>query len=138
MQSEIKVKETIFKRIDELKTKVINISQEIDAERKESNEEDTAVKQDLIAKKQIVQNQIFDLQNALQEDNSDDAEYGKEYSLEINGVKRKVTIVHPSEADPISGKISAESPLAKAIAGKNYGDNIEVNTPMGVQNYKIV
>ena len=44
-------------------------------------------------------------------------------------------IVGSQEADPFSGKISNESPIAKAIFNKKVGDIVEVESPNGV--YKI-
>ena len=44
-------------------------------------------------------------------------------------------IVGSQEADPFSGKISNESPIAKALFDKKVGDIVEVEAPNG--NYKI-
>lgn len=44
-------------------------------------------------------------------------------------------IVGSQEADPFSGKISNESPIAKALFDKKVGDVVEVEAPNG--NYKI-
>lgn len=44
-------------------------------------------------------------------------------------------IVGSQEADPFSGKISDESPIAKAIFNKKVGDIVEVEAPNG--KYKI-
>ena len=53
-----------------------------------------------------------------------------------NGEK-EYTIVGGQEADPMSGKISNESPLAAAFLGKKKGDKVEVELPAGAQQYKI-
>jgi len=50
----------------------------------------------------------------------------------------KFTIVGSTEADPIKGFISNESPLGKAFLGKKQGDEIEVDTPKGKLKYKIL
>ena len=42
------------------------------------------------------------------------------------------------EADPISGKISHESPLGLALLGKKVGEQIEVDAPVGKLIYKIL
>ena len=42
------------------------------------------------------------------------------------------------ESDPMKGLISNESPMGKALIGKTKGDVVDVNTPAGVQKYKIV
>ncbi|GBG04455.1 transcription elongation factor GreA [Lactobacillus rodentium] len=41
------------------------------------------------------------------------------------------TIVGSDESDPLSGKISNESPIAKALLGKKKGDTVTINTPGG-------
>ena len=43
-----------------------------------------------------------------------------------------------TEADPIAGKISNESPVGQAILGKKVDDIVEVETLDGVVKYKIV
>ena len=47
-------------------------------------------------------------------------------------------IVGVDEADIKQGKISLDSPLARAAIGKSVSDEIEVRTPNGVQAYEIV
>ncbi len=42
------------------------------------------------------------------------------------------------ESDPLSGKISNESPLGKALIGKSKGEEVDVTTPAGVQRYKVL
>ncbi len=48
------------------------------------------------------------------------------------------TIVGPTEADRGQGKLSAESPIAKALLDHPVGDTVEVATPKGVRRLKIV
>jgi transcription elongation factor GreA len=47
-------------------------------------------------------------------------------------------IVGSQEASILDGKISNESPLGKAIVGKNVGDTISVMSPAGKKEYVIV
>ena len=47
------------------------------------------------------------------------------------------TIVGTAESDPLKNKISNESPVGKAILGKNKGTVVDVNVPAGVIQYKI-
>jgi transcription elongation factor GreA len=49
----------------------------------------------------------------------------------------KYTIVGAPEADPEKGLISYHSPLAKALIGKEVGDEVEVKLPSGVKVYEI-
>ncbi len=46
-------------------------------------------------------------------------------------------LVDPSEASPLSGKISIASPVGAAILGRNRGEKIAVKTPRGEQVYLI-
>jgi transcription elongation factor GreA len=54
-----------------------------------------------------------------------------------NGAQTFV-IVGAVESDPAAGFISNESPLGAAFLGHKKGDKIEVKTPKGVTEYKIV
>jgi len=50
----------------------------------------------------------------------------------------KYHLVSGFESDPEKGKLSAYSPLGKAILGKKKGDSIELETPNGQISYKII
>ena len=47
------------------------------------------------------------------------------------------TIVGPTEANLEAGKLSAESPVAKALLGHAPGDVVEVQTPRGPRSYRV-
>jgi len=48
------------------------------------------------------------------------------------------TIVGSAEADPMSFKISNESPVGAALLGKKIGDEVEVIVPGGTNKFKIL
>ena len=52
--------------------------------------------------------------------------------------KEEYIIVGSTEADPLHGKISNESPVGKALLGMMQGDKVKVSTPRGVLEYKIM
>ncbi len=56
---------------------------------------------------------------------------------EATGGVQTWTIVGPTEADRANGKISAESPVARALLGHAPGDTVEVQTPRGVRRLRI-
>lgn len=58
-----------------------------------------------------------------------DMEYGDEFEY---------TVVGSAEADPMNNKISFESPVGRAILGKNKGETVEVTVPAGKLKYKII
>ncbi len=47
-------------------------------------------------------------------------------------------VVGSTEADPMNGKISDESPLGKALLGKKIGDEVIVDAPAGELRFKIL
>jgi transcription elongation factor GreA len=47
-------------------------------------------------------------------------------------------VVGPKEADPVNGRISYESPIGKSLLGHSVGDTIQVETPGGKVNLKII
>lgn len=55
-----------------------------------------------------------------------------------NGNTRKFQVVGTVEADPLNGKISDESPIGKALLGRQIGDSVEIVTPAETAIYKII
>ena len=47
--------------------------------------------------------------------------------LDMGGRKVEYTLVGPTEANPLEGKISNESPIGKAIFGRKAGEDFEFN-----------
>ena len=54
-----------------------------------------------------------------------------------DGIDEEYTIVGKAEADPFSGKISNESPIAQALLGKKVGDKVSIDTPGGSMEVEI-
>jgi len=53
------------------------------------------------------------------------------------GNEKTIEIVDQVQADPMSGKISNESPIGAALVNRLEGDNVEVELPAGMKTYKI-
>lgn len=47
-------------------------------------------------------------------------------------------LVHPDEANPLSGKMSSGSPVGASIIGRSVGDTVTVDTPAGSKRYEIL
>lgn len=47
-------------------------------------------------------------------------------------------IVGSQEANPMSGRISDDSPFGRAMVGKREGDIVEVEAPVGVLKFEVV
>ncbi len=54
-----------------------------------------------------------------------------------SGDELKYTIVGSVESDPERGLISFQSPMARALIGKEEGDEVELNLPSGKKRYDI-
>jgi transcription elongation factor GreA len=57
---------------------------------------------------------------------------------EDSGDKVKYKIVGEHEANVREGKISVNSPIARALISKSKGDSAEVTTPRGARSYEIL
>ena len=52
---------------------------------------------------------------------------GATVSLDMGGRVVEYTLVGPTEANPLEGKISNESPIGKAVMGHKAGETVEFN-----------
>jgi len=68
---------------------------------------------------------------------TDVVQIGSVVVVERSGKDETYLIVGSEEADPLSGKVSNESPLGKAFLGKKRGESFEVKTPGGSMTYKV-
>lgn len=59
--------------------------------------------------------------------------FDKEFDEEVD-----YQIVGSTEADPMSGRISNESPVGQSLLGHKVGDVVEVETPGGVCLYEVL
>ena len=55
-----------------------------------------------------------------------------------SGKAKEFQVVGTVEADPLSGKISDESPIGRALIDQKVGDKVEIKTPAETATYKIV
>jgi len=70
----------------------------------------------------------------------DKVTFGATVELMDIETKERLTyqIVGNFEAEPESGKISYESPLARALIGKEVGDDVILKSPKGNKTYEIL
>ncbi|GIW65951.1 MAG: transcription elongation factor GreA [Candidatus Parcubacteria bacterium] len=108
--------------------------------------------QSALEEQKRLERRIFEIENILKTSKvikskpikSDKVNIGTEIEVEIidNKVKdnkktMKFKIVGFGESDPLSGKISIESPLGKSLLGKKIGDVVEVSVGKKIIKYKI-
>lgn len=63
---------------------------------------------------------------------------GSVVKVQMNGKEKTYQIVGSTEADPVTGKVSNESPIGVALLGAKVGDEVRATTPAGPQVYKIL
>jgi len=56
---------------------------------------------------------------------------------QASGKEHAFTLVGPTEADLKNGRLSAESPVARALIGARAGDIVAVQTPGGERRYRV-
>ncbi|MBO5928698.1 MAG: transcription elongation factor GreA [Clostridia bacterium] len=90
----------------------------------------------------IIEGRIAEIENQLKnvhvldenEFTTEDVHVGSVVTVRTKGKKTDVTyqIVGSTEADPLNGRISDESPIGKALIGHKAGDQVEAETPGGI------
>ncbi len=68
---------------------------------------------------------------------SDMVTIGCRVKIESDGKEKVLTIVGSTEADPLKGLISNESPLGQALLGKKIGEIAELKVPAGRKSYVV-
>lgn len=63
---------------------------------------------------------------------------GSSIKIESKNGTQDFVIVGAAESDPVNGFISNESPLGKAFLGQKKSSVVEVRTPKGIVEYKII
>jgi transcription elongation factor GreA len=70
----------------------------------------------------------------------DTVRVGDWVTVSENGLEEeeRYHLVGPAEANPAEGRISNESPLGKALLGAKVGDEVRVNAPGGLVEFRVV
>lgn len=81
----------------------------------------------------IAESRILEIQDILKQakiiraSKKNKIDLGATVALDMGGRKMEYTIVGPTEANPLEGKISNESPIGKALLGHKAGEAFEFN-----------
>jgi len=132
-------------QLEEVKVKLKEVAQKIKEAREygdlSENAEYHEAKNEqsfLLGKEQELEDKI---KNAKIIEESSDKSYvsiGSTVEVKSSGTDETYQIVGSDESDPLSGKISADSPIGKALVGHSVGDEVSVETPAGELKYKIL
>ena len=128
---------SIEKRIAELRKHLLEIVNTIEIERHESKDDEQGILDELLGQKQILESELQDLESALCEIKTNNLKVC-EYSLKKDGKKIKVMIVNNSMVDSTKGLISKNCPLAKALSKARVGELLKIPTPLGDSEYLLL
>ena len=90
-----------------------------------------------------VESRIYELEDGIhravviEAKDSDAVSIGCRVKIESDGKEKVLTIVGSTEADPMKGLISNESPLGQALLGKKVGETAELKVPAGRKAYVV-
>jgi transcription elongation factor GreA len=131
--------------LSKLVAKRANIADAIKTAREQGDLSENAEYQSARAEQEKNEARITEIENILQnvelikKPRSDSKiQLGTLVTLKAGGKTKEFQVVGTVEADPLSGKISDESPIGKALIGKSLGDSVEITTPAETTTYKIV
>jgi transcription elongation factor GreA len=72
------------------------------------------------------------------ESGSDVVAFGSRVTLREDGEQLSYTLVSAVDADAAEGRVSVESPVAKALLGARTGDTVEIPTPKRTRRLEIL
>lgn len=94
----------------------------------------------------LLENRIFEIEQIVKDAQVIDdqakktgaVQVGSTVIVEVRGQTKTFTIVGSNEADPLAGKISNESPIGMSLLGAKVNEIVDVTTPGGTIEYRIV
>lgn len=100
----------------------------------ETKEEQAFIEGRILELEDLVHNAVV----VSEEKNKMYAQVGSTVLVSKGSKKEQFTIVGIEEANPLQGKISINSPLGTAFLNQSKGAVVEVKTPKGITQYKIL
>jgi transcription elongation factor GreA len=136
----------LVEKLKEMKTigrKIL--ADKLDHYRNDENFEENSAISEVLEEKESLEKEIVELEDTLEKsevvkngNKCKTVDIGCKVELESKGKKKTINLVSSISSDPESGKVSAESPLGKAIVGKGVGQIAVVDTPQGKNKFKVV
>jgi transcription elongation factor GreA len=87
-----------------------------------------------------LRDRLFGAKIATEQVGDGSVQFGSTVTLveEASGRELTYTLVGSAEADAAAGKLSAESPVGRALVGRRAGDTAKVSTPKGDRRFEVV
>lgn len=131
--------------LDSLVDKRAGIADAIKTAREQGDLAENAEYQSVRAEQERNEARISEIENVLQNveiikkpRGDSKVQLGSIVKLKNDGKTKEFQVVGTVEADPLSGKISDESPIGQALLGKKVGDAVELVTPADSTTYKVI
>ena len=137
-------REKIQNELKSLKERRREVAERIRTAREYGDLAENSEYEDAKNEQSFVEGRILELEEMLRrarvvaKNGTDKVEMGSTVTLKMDGRTLEYTIVSSSESDPVSGKISSESPIGFSLFGKAKGETVEISTPNGKMTCKIV
>lgn len=134
---------------EELNDLIINKRKEVAQRIKEAKEfgdlSENSEYEEAKNKQAFIEGKIAEIQNIFKNSvlisnrgkNHEKVSVGSKVTVEVEGELTEFIIVGSTEANPMEGKISNESPIGQALLHKKIGEEVEVDVPAGKLIYKI-
>jgi transcription elongation factor GreA len=133
------------KELDSLIEKRTGIADAIKTAREQGDLAENAEYQSARAEQDRNEARISEIENILQNveiikkpKGDSKVQLGSVVKLKNDGKTKEFQVVGTVEADPLSGKISDESPIGRVLLGKTVGDEVDLITASDTTKYKIV
>jgi transcription elongation factor GreA len=137
--------DTLQTELNSLTAKRAGIAEAIKTARELGDLAENAEYQSALAEKERNETRISEIGNILQNveiikkpRGAAKVQLGSRVKLRNDGKTKEFQVVGTVEADPLSGKISDESPIGRALIDQKVGDKVEIKTPAETATYKIV
>jgi transcription elongation factor GreA len=137
--------DTLQAELDSLIAKRVDIAEAIKSARELGDLSENAEYQSARAEQEKNEARVAEIQNILQNVEiikkpraGSKVQLGSHVKLKAGGKTKEFQVVGTVEADPLSGKISDESPIGQALLGKQEGEQVQIKTPAETIAYKIV
>ena len=138
-------KERLAKELEELKkVKRPAVVERIKRSRDYGDLSENAEYEDARNEQSFVEGRIQEIEHMLkyaevsEKKSNNEVSLGSTVKVKIDGEDSQYEIVGSTEADPIVGKISIESPIGSALVGKKNGEKVIAQTPSGEVELKIL
>lgn len=127
--------EKIKNELTSLKDRRKQIAERIKTAREYGDLSENSEYEDAKNEQSFVEGRILELEDIVRrakvtsKNGTDKVELGSTVTIKMDGQELEYSIVGASESDPVSGRVSIDSPIGHSLIGKTKGEKVEILTP---------